>query len=135
MSEVHDRVAASFNKQGLMTTIGAKLALVSDGEVHITLPFSEKFSQQHGYVHGWDSLMPCRMVIDRGSLPRSLSFWGSRCRFCAIGIERPSGGSSVPPSHFWLGCRLLLSNTPRSSPRDPPATRLAPFRRAGYLTR
>jgi uncharacterized protein (TIGR00369 family) len=34
-----------------MTTIGAKLALVSDGEAHIVLPFSERLSQQHGYVH------------------------------------------------------------------------------------
>ncbi len=41
MSEIHDRIAASFNQQGLMTTIGAKLALVSDGEVHIALPFAK----------------------------------------------------------------------------------------------
>ena len=34
-----------------MATLGAKLALVSDGEVHITLPFSKAFSQQHGYLH------------------------------------------------------------------------------------
>jgi uncharacterized protein (TIGR00369 family) len=51
MSEIHDRITASFNAQGLMATLGAKLALVSDGEVHITLPFSKAFSQQHGYVH------------------------------------------------------------------------------------
>lgn len=51
MSEIHDRIAASFNKQGLMATIGARLALVSDGEVHIALPFSKRLSQQHGYVH------------------------------------------------------------------------------------
>jgi uncharacterized protein (TIGR00369 family) len=48
---IHDRIAASFNTQGLMATIGAKLALVSDGEVHIALPFSKRLSQQHGYVH------------------------------------------------------------------------------------
>lgn len=51
MSNIHDRIAASFNAQGLMTTIGAKLALVSDGEVQIALPFSKGLSQQHGYVH------------------------------------------------------------------------------------
>jgi uncharacterized protein (TIGR00369 family) len=49
--KIHDRIAASFNTQGLMATIGAKLALVSDGEVHIALPFSKRLSQQHGYVH------------------------------------------------------------------------------------
>ena len=47
----YDRVAASFDAQGLMTTLGAKLALVSDGEVHIAMPFAAQFSQQHGYVH------------------------------------------------------------------------------------
>ena len=51
MSNIHDRIAASFNAQGLMATIGAKLALVSDGEVQIALPFSKGLSQQHGYVH------------------------------------------------------------------------------------
>ena len=51
MSEIDDRIAASFNKQGLMTTLGAKLVLVSDGEVHIALPFAKALSQQHGYIH------------------------------------------------------------------------------------
>lgn len=51
MSDLHGRIAASFNAQGLMATIGAKLALVSDGEVHIALSYSERLSQQHGYVH------------------------------------------------------------------------------------
>lgn len=34
-----------------MTTLGASLAHVADGEVHIALPFSAHLSQQHGYVH------------------------------------------------------------------------------------
>ena len=51
MSEIHDRIAASFNMQGLMAMLEAKLALVSDGEVHIALPFSKRLSQQHGYAH------------------------------------------------------------------------------------
>lgn len=51
MSDLHERIAASFNAQGLMATLGATLALVADGEVHIALPFSERLTQQHGYVH------------------------------------------------------------------------------------
>ena len=51
MSISQERIVLSFNAQGLMATIGAKLALVSDGEVHIALPFSKQLSQQHGYVH------------------------------------------------------------------------------------
>ena len=34
-----------------MATLGARLASVEDGEVHIALPFSEQLRQQHGYVH------------------------------------------------------------------------------------
>ncbi len=34
-----------------MTTIGAHLVRVEDGEVHIELPFSRTLSQQHGYLH------------------------------------------------------------------------------------
>lgn len=51
MSDLRDRIAASFDAQGLMTTLGARLALVEDGEVHIEMPFSARLSQQHGYVH------------------------------------------------------------------------------------
>ena len=51
MTDIHKRIADSFSAQGLMTTLGAKLTLVSEGEVHIALPFSEHLSQQHGYLH------------------------------------------------------------------------------------
>jgi uncharacterized protein (TIGR00369 family) len=51
MSDIQQRIAASFAAQGLMSTLGAQLAWVADGEVHIRLPFSSQLSQQHGYVH------------------------------------------------------------------------------------
>jgi len=51
MTDTCKRIAASFDRQGLMATLGANLVLVSDGEVHIALPFAERLSQQHGYVH------------------------------------------------------------------------------------
>ncbi len=51
MNDLHGRIAASFNAQGLMTTLGARLAHVQDGEVRIELPFDARLSQQHGYVH------------------------------------------------------------------------------------
>lgn len=34
-----------------MATIGASLALVQDGEVHIALPYSKALSQQQGFLH------------------------------------------------------------------------------------
>jgi len=51
VTDTLNRITTSFQAQGLMTTLGAELALVSDGEVHIALPFSGRLSQQHGYMH------------------------------------------------------------------------------------
>ena len=48
---MQNRITTSFAAQGLMETLGAKIVLVQDGEVHIALPFSKHLSQQHGYVH------------------------------------------------------------------------------------
>lgn len=47
----HQRIAESFALQGLMSTLGASLAFVNDGEVHIAMPASAHISQQHGYAH------------------------------------------------------------------------------------
>ncbi|MBS3969458.1 MAG: PaaI family thioesterase [Clostridia bacterium] len=46
-----NRISASFKKQGVMQAIGGQLVKVEPGEVHIELPFSEKLTQQHGYIH------------------------------------------------------------------------------------
>jgi uncharacterized protein (TIGR00369 family) len=51
MNDIQERIAASFAAQGLMATVGARLAVVSDGEVHIAMPYAERLSQQHGYLH------------------------------------------------------------------------------------
>jgi uncharacterized protein (TIGR00369 family) len=51
MIDIQQRIAVSFDAQGLMATLGARLASVADGEVQIALPFSERLCQQHGYVH------------------------------------------------------------------------------------
>lgn len=51
MENIEQRIARSFNAQGFMETLGAKLALVADGEVHVALPFARRLSQQHGFLH------------------------------------------------------------------------------------
>lgn len=51
MNPLHERIAASFDAQGLMTTLGARLVLVQEGEVHIEMPFSRHVTQQQGFVH------------------------------------------------------------------------------------
>ena len=45
------RVRASFDKQKLMTTLGATLESVAPGAVTIRLPFRDDLTQQHGFLH------------------------------------------------------------------------------------
>lgn len=51
MSDIEQRIGASFSAQRLMETLGARLARVADGEVRIALPFSKHLTQQHGFMH------------------------------------------------------------------------------------
>ena len=46
-----ERVAASFDRQQAMQTIGASLAQVAPGRVVIELPFAQSLTQQHGFLH------------------------------------------------------------------------------------
>ena len=46
-----ERVRASFARQGLLATLGARLARVASGEVDVELAFDERLTQQHGYLH------------------------------------------------------------------------------------
>jgi uncharacterized protein (TIGR00369 family) len=46
------RVQRSFERQGLMIHLGAELLRVVPGECVLTLPFSEKVTQQQGSFHG-----------------------------------------------------------------------------------
>jgi uncharacterized protein (TIGR00369 family) len=49
--DVEARVRASFGRQRLMATIGARLIRVARGEVDIEAPFAEGLTQQHGFLH------------------------------------------------------------------------------------
>ncbi len=51
MSDIAQRIADSFQKQGLMVTLGAELLLAQEGEVQIAMPFSKHLSQQQGFIH------------------------------------------------------------------------------------
>lgn len=41
----------SFDRQGLMSHLGARIARIAPGRVHIVLPARPEVTQQHGYVH------------------------------------------------------------------------------------
>jgi len=45
------RVKSSFDRQAFMTTVGARLVSIEPGHVVIEWPFSEKLTQQHGFLH------------------------------------------------------------------------------------
>ena len=45
------RVTRSFDRQAAMKLIGAELTRVEHGTVEIELPFDEKLTQQHGFLH------------------------------------------------------------------------------------
>lgn len=49
--EVRARITASFERQGLMRHLGARLAHIAPGRVHIVLPGRPEVTQQHGYIH------------------------------------------------------------------------------------
>jgi uncharacterized protein (TIGR00369 family) len=49
--DVEERVRESFARQGYMAAIGAELVHVAAGEVDIELPFSDRLTQQDGYLH------------------------------------------------------------------------------------
>jgi len=45
------RVRASFDRQGAMRLIGARLAEIGPGYCSIELPYRSDLTQQHGYLH------------------------------------------------------------------------------------
>ena len=50
-NSIQNRITESFLSQGLMNTLGAKVKLITDGEVHIVMSFSPAISQQQSFVH------------------------------------------------------------------------------------
>ena len=50
-ADFEDRVRASFARQNAMATIGAELTRVEPGTIEIELPFDDRLTQQHGFLH------------------------------------------------------------------------------------
>ncbi|SOD91332.1 PaaI family thioesterase [Streptomyces sp. Ag109_G2-15] len=49
--EVRQRIQDSFDRQGLMGHLGARIGHIGPGRVHIVLPVRPEVTQQHGHVH------------------------------------------------------------------------------------
>ena len=105
MEDIQERIATSFNSQGLMATLGARLVSAADGEVQIEMPFSTQLSQQHGYVHagaitsivdsacGYAALTRAPLDCDVVSAEFKINFVRQAIgeRFLAIGKVQTSG--------------------------------------------
>ena len=70
------RVRASFARQPMMATIGARLERVAPGEVDVLLPFREAISQHHGFVHA-------------GALTTAVD---TACGYAALSLMPPGAG-------------------------------------------
>lgn len=46
-----ERVAASFQRQAVMHTLGIDIARLEPGEIELTMPYAQPFTQQHGFIH------------------------------------------------------------------------------------
>jgi len=46
-----ERVRASFDRQGMMTTLGVEVTAVERGKVVMALGHDERLTQQHGFLH------------------------------------------------------------------------------------
>ena len=51
LAGIRSRIQASFDRQGLMAHLGARLGFIGSGCVHILLPARPEVTQQHGYIH------------------------------------------------------------------------------------
>lgn len=51
MDLITNKIRESFSRQGFMTTLGARLDKISEGEVEISCSLNEQLSQQNGYFH------------------------------------------------------------------------------------
>ncbi|EPX86840.1 PaaI family thioesterase [Salipiger mucosus] len=49
--EIEDRIRASFARQGLMTTLGARLDSAREGKVEVSAPIRPETGQQQGMAH------------------------------------------------------------------------------------
>ena len=51
LADMLGRVQASFDRQGMMTTLGVEVTAVERGKVWMSLGHDERLTQQHGFMH------------------------------------------------------------------------------------
>jgi uncharacterized protein (TIGR00369 family) len=76
-----------------MKTLGATLALVADGEVHIALAFSPSLSQQHGYLHAGATTSIVDSACSYAALTRAPAGFEVVTAEFKINLMRPAVGT------------------------------------------
>jgi uncharacterized protein (TIGR00369 family) len=51
VEEMQARVRASFERQAMMATLGARLRAIERGRVELVVGHDDRFTQQHGFLH------------------------------------------------------------------------------------
>ncbi len=51
MEPFESKVRESFGRQAFMTTLGAEIDCIAPGRVEICMPFNQRHTQQHGFLH------------------------------------------------------------------------------------
>lgn len=52
MPEIDEaRIRENFGRQRHMATLGVTIAHIAPGEVHLAMPYDDRFSQQNGFLH------------------------------------------------------------------------------------
>lgn len=46
-----ERVRRNFDRQAAMASIGARIAALAPGAIALEMPYDQRFSQQHGFMH------------------------------------------------------------------------------------
>ena len=104
-NEPEQRVRASFDKQGLMTTLGATLESVSPGSVEIALRPRPDISQQHGFVHAGAVSAIADSAAGYAALSLMPEGAGVLTVEFKINLLAPAAGAVLAPSASRCGCR------------------------------
>ena len=100
-------VRESFERQGLMATLGAKLARIEPGAVEIAMPFSAAVSQQHGYVHAG----AIAAIADSANGYAALSLCPPRTEVLAVEFKINLLAPAKSPEYLAIGRVLRAGRT------------------------
>jgi len=92
---IQERIRASFDRQGLMRHLGARLGHIGSGRVSIILPSRPEITQQHGYVHAGAT----SAIADSAGGYAALTVFPPDCEVLTveykINLLAPAGGDRI----------------------------------------